>query len=177
MFQLDSIYGVSPDKDLQRSSGWPLNMHHLSARMKTQIPNNILFGFGPQGIVAFIADQQISRKRIIAQQILWQGFNLGSSSSLDSSENSQQTCSWLIWFGLVYLMQWLLVNYCYSQTFVTFSLQLGKLQHMSAGEDQQPVILCIIIILLYSNINHSSSPLLLLHIAYNFRVGKVTDLF
>ena len=44
MFQLDSIFGVSPDKDLQRSSGWPLNMHHLSARMKTQIPNNILFG-------------------------------------------------------------------------------------------------------------------------------------
>ena len=67
MFQLDSIYGVSPDKDLQRSSGWPLNMHHLSARMKTQIPNNILFGFGPQGIVAFIADQQISRKCTIAQ--------------------------------------------------------------------------------------------------------------
>ena len=37
-------YVVSPGKDLQESSGGPLNMLHLLARMKTQVPYLVWFG-------------------------------------------------------------------------------------------------------------------------------------
>ena len=109
MFQLEGICCISR----QRSSGvFPRAAQYASPIGKDENPST-LFGlvwcYWPLGIDCCVRHRSTNFQKMNNcpgfQQslILWQGFNLGSSSSLDSSEKLQLTDT--VWFGVTDAMR------------------------------------------------------------------------
>ena len=165
MFQLEGIRCISRE----RSSGvFRRAAQYTSPIGKDENPST-LFGlvwcYWPLGIVAFVTDQQISRKWTIAQDFsrVWQGFNLGSSSSLDSSEKLQLTDT--VWFGVTDAMR-------FSESLLfskpcNFLITAGQTSTCDWWERPAAINTLNHHRFLYSNIDHSLFPLLLLHISHN----------